>query len=116
MEPVCAHPTGSVPAVVVASASVHPTGSTGESVTRPTGPPARVRRPGRKHLARVGYPVAIVLAVLGLVVQFSEGLGFVGHPTEAALGLINVSFVVTVWQAEHERRHSGENSHGGPRR
>ncbi len=52
-------------------------------------------------MRHLGYLAAVVLAVLGLVVLFAGGT------YEAAVSLVVVSLVITVWQRSHNQRIGG---------
>ena len=54
---------------------------------------------------RVGYPIAVLLSVLGLVVLFTGGFGVLDHPAQAALGLVVASLAVTAAQRAHDPRY-----------
>ncbi|RLZ04400.1 hypothetical protein CWC38_00475 [Kocuria tytonicola] len=60
---------------------------------------------------KIGYPIAVVLALLGLAVLLTEGFGAVGNPVPLALALIVGSLVATMWQRHHDRRKPDEEHH-----
>lgn len=60
---------------------------------------------------KFGYPIAIVLALLGLAVLLTEGLGAVANSVPLALSLIVGSLVATMWQRHHDRRNPHEEHH-----
>ena len=52
---------------------------------------------------KIGYPIAIVLAVLSLMVTVTDGFGALDNANAMASTLILGSLVATIWQREYDR-------------